>query len=334
MASDAVGRPARGPCGDPRAAQPLSNVAVREWPGPACASAAPSHDTIVLNPYVRIEVLALVAAWRLTSGVNHATPTTAFRAVSYNVLAQAYVKPERYRGVEPEALHPRTRRDRLLQRIDALAPDLLCLQEVEPDLFAELQTILPGHEGTLESKRGRPDGCATFVRRTRFVTERTRTLHYRVCDAGYDHLALVTWIRDLEGSRSIAVANTHLRWQPAETPPSRHQGLAQLIELLELLEQETGDAAPLIAGDLNAMSNGPVIEHARSVGLDLGAQRQRPWDTALIGGRRRKLDYLLYSPRCFTSHPGQLPALSRHAPIPSREQPSDHLPLQVDFAWC
>jgi hypothetical protein len=58
---------------------------------------------------------------------------------------------------------------------------------------------------------------------------------------------------------------------------------------------------------------------------------QRPWDTCNINGRCRKIDYLLYSEGRLEPKPGTLPQLTRTTPLPSLTEPSDHLPLAVEF---
>ncbi len=258
-----------------------------------------------------------------------------FSALTYNVLAQAYVKPSRYRDVAPAALEATARRALLLRRITAIDADILCLQEVEPAVFEAVGTALPNHGGVFEQKRGRPEGSATFFRRERFTLEHSASLHYAACEPGYDHLALVTSLRDQSRpSSTLAVANTHLRWQSERTAASSHLGALQLTELLTYLGGRYADQTWLIAGDLNAISQSPVLEHAQRAGLVLSARSLRPWDTALINGRRRKLDYLLHRPGTLEPTPRSLPGLSPDTPIPSLREPSDHLPLQVDFSWC
>ena len=48
---------------------------------------------------------------------------------SYNVLADAYVHPERYPGVPLVALDFMSREPLLLRRVAALGADVICLQE-------------------------------------------------------------------------------------------------------------------------------------------------------------------------------------------------------------
>ncbi len=92
---------------------------------------------------------------------------TRFSVATYNVLANAYVKPDRYRHSPPEALEPIARRERLLARIAALEVDVLCLQEVEPDAHAAIaQRLGEGYESAFAPRIGRPDGASLFARKS------------------------------------------------------------------------------------------------------------------------------------------------------------------------
>ena len=103
--------------------------------------------------------------------------------------------------------------------------------------------------------------------------------------------------------------------------------------MLELLDH-LGPGPLIVAGDLNSLSEGPAVRAALARGLRLACRRQRPWDTCNIGGRRRKLDYLLYRPAHLDPTPAPRPRLRRDDPLPSLTQPSDHLPVAVSFRWC
>lgn len=248
----------------------------------------------------------------------------AFKALTWNILAQAYTLPNRYPLSPPEALQPGPRRQLLLTRLAAIDADAICLQEVEGDSYAAICHLLgPGFHGAFAQKHNKPDGSALFLRKTLFPTARFETLHYVASDAGYDHLALIAQTE--HDGKGLHIASTHLRWQRRDTPLDRHQGRAQMLELLENLP-----GPRLVCGDLNALSEGVVIQAAMDRGLRLSCRTQRPWDTVNIDGKCRKLDYLLCSAE-FTPQPGTLPRLRRDTPMPSLSEPSDHLPVTVVF---
>ena len=77
------------------------------------------------------------------------------RLLSYNIHKGIGGRDRRYRL------------ERIIQVIEHENPDLICLQEVEPDVCDELGRQLGplGYEFRYAQKGGgRPDGCAIFVR--------------------------------------------------------------------------------------------------------------------------------------------------------------------------
>lgn len=250
-----------------------------------------------------------------------------FTAVTYNVLAQAYVFPDRYPLSPPEALEPARRRALLVERLRALDADLFCLQEVEPELFHELKRVLQGRfTSHLVLKLGKPEGCAVFAARARFEWLGTETLRYQRTSGSHAPLAQLVHLR-VDGA-PLSIANTHLTFASDSTPD--HPGVAQLEELLA-----KRDASPpatwLFAGDFNALSQSQLVKLAYASGLEESCRTQRPWDTTNINGRCRKIDYLLTTTGHLSAEPAPLPALTKTTPMPSLTEPSDHLPLLVRF---
>ncbi|MCB9641452.1 MAG: endonuclease/exonuclease/phosphatase family protein [Myxococcales bacterium] len=256
-----------------------------------------------------------------------------FRIVTYNILADAYIKPSRYPNSLPLALDPTARRALLLDRLRAFQADIYCLQEVEPQAFEDIQAAFQPHGliGHYEQKHGRPDGSAIFVKTSCFQVQSVQALHYKTHKAKDDQVALIVEL--LYKERRIAVVSTHLPWQPDKTTEDQHIGLLQLQELIEVRAQLLPQAqAWFIAGDFNAISESYVLRYAQRQGFRISCRKQRPWDTVNINGKRRKLDYILFESDLFDPTPGRLPSLQRDTPMPSLEEPSDHLPLEVSFS--
>ena len=255
-----------------------------------------------------------------------------FSAATYNVLADAYIKPGRYPNCDPADLEPRRRRALLLDTVEGLGADLLCLQEVEPSAFADLSRRLAAtHAGVHAVKPGKDEGLAIFAH-TSFTIEGHTTLQYEAQGSGQQ--ALVATLR--HGAKRLALACTHLKWQPRSTAPSEHVGRLQLMELLGRRGALAPGVAPwIIAGDFNAGIQSDVLNAALADGtLDISCRAQRPWDTTNINGRRRKLDFLLHTPAQLSPDPRPLGIrLERSTPMPSARFASDHLPVVVDFAW-
>ncbi|MCF2531797.1 endonuclease/exonuclease/phosphatase family protein [Yinghuangia soli] len=254
-----------------------------------------------------------------------------FSAVTYNVLAQSFVRPDRYPLCPREALDPARRRGLLLDRVEALDADLLCLQELEPAEYEDLRARLAAtHDAVYARRSRRPDGLAVFARHTRFGGLEPRELRFAAQRPGGDDLALIVRLT-LDG-QPLHVACTHLAWQPESTPRDEHVGRRQMLELLAHRDATAPDATWILAGDFNATSRSNVVAAALERGMDESCRTQRPWDTCAINGRPRKIDYLLFSEGRLAPRPGALPELSRDSALPSLTEPSDHLPLRVDFS--
>ena len=144
------------------------------------------------------------------------------------------------------------------------------------------------------------------------------------------HLALLAEL-EAENGR-VCLACTQLRWQPADTPEDQYLGCSQMRELLSYRRKfAIEDARWILAWDFNATPDSSIVNIARASGLSLGCELQRPCDTVNIDGRKRKLDYLLYTASSLRATPLPLPTLTEDTPMPSDTFPSNHLPVVVRF---
>lgn len=256
------------------------------------------------------------------------------RIVTFNILAQAYIKPGRYPHSKPQALDPEARRRLLISTLRELDADVYALQEVEVDAFEDiLQELGPDdYHGLFEQRHGKPDGAALFSRKACLRVLESHSLHYQAHEPKDDQCAVIQ-VFEAEGQK-LAVASTHLRWQPQSKSRREHLGRRQLIELLDASQSIGPEAAWVLAGDFNANSQSVVLQAALERDWALSCRSQRPWDTTNINGRRRKLDYLLFKPEMLCAKPGSLPRLETDTPMPSEQYASDHLPVTVDVTFA
>lgn len=247
-----------------------------------------------------------------------------FRAATYNVLATAYLSKGDYSAVPPGLLDPAWRVPAVVRRVVGLNADVVCLQEVEADLFAALEAHLGplGFAGRHELKSGRPDGCATFYRAASFAPVRAARLEYR--DEGFVALLLTL---EHEG-RPLGVANTHLRWDRPGTPRAEQVGFRQASELLDALDPACD--AWVVCGDFNRGPASEVPAAFRAAGLVAAHQRLPAARSAVMNRRATLIDYVFHSRTlvCVPDAPPTPPDA-----LPSAEEPSDHLPLTATFAW-
>lgn len=237
--------------------------------------------------------------------------------VSWNVLAAAYVRPEWYPYTPAGLLDPRAREARVVEAVVGhSAADALCLQEIEPSTFGSLVSRLDAFEGHLVQKRGKPDGCAIFVRRS-LGTPEFRQLVY---GDGTGHVAAAAVVG------GIGIATTHLKWQAADVPVDVRLGRAELTELLDAWV--VGDEPWVVCGDLNADASSPVLEVAFARGLRDGyASLPEAW-TCNSNEHKKRIDFILHT-RGFDATPKVLPPITDVTPLPSATEPSDHLAIQV-----
>jgi mRNA deadenylase 3'-5' endonuclease subunit Ccr4 len=262
-----------------------------------------------------------------------------FKVATYNVLATAYIRPEWYRGVPPGLLDPAWRVPALASHVEGLDADLLCLQEVEADVFAALDGRLAprGYLGLYERKGGgRPDGCATFFRQTTLTLHRSQRLDYhdrgpgQTADSG--HISLLMGLE--HERRLLGVANTHVRWDRPGTPPSEQVGRRQVVELLAACGRFTPPCDGwLVCGDFNRTPDDEVIAVMREAGFQFAHERCPAAQSCVANGRARLIDYVFHS-ASLRSRPVAPPVVGDDTRLPSPGQPSDHLALAAAVEWA
>lgn len=241
----------------------------------------------------------------------------ALTVVSWNVLAGAYVRPDYYPHSPVEVLDPAARSARVIERVAGWGhADVLCLQEIEPSVFAQLVARLGDYEGRFVGKQGRPDGCAVFVRRSLGRAE-FRELVY---GDGTGHVAVAAV------AGGVGFATTHLKWQAAEVPLEARLGRAELLELLDAWV--TAGEPWIVCGDLNADASSPVLAVAFARGLEDAYATLPDACTCNSNERRKRIDFILHTPG-FVATPRGLPPITDVTPLPSASEPSDHLAIEV-----
>lgn len=260
---------------------------------------------------------------------------TALVVASYNVLAPAYARTALFPRSAPGHLDPRFRIPALCRRVAALGADVCCLQEVEPPVFEALGAALRpmGYAGRLAMKSApRPDGCATFVREHLVPVAVERLVYDEGLGASPSgHIAQLVVLE--AGGRRIGVANTHLRWDPPDTPPERQHGVLQLRQLLAVLRTRWPAGQPwVLAGDFNAEPSSPALQLLRGAGYRFVHQDEPAAATCNANGRARLIDYVCY-PDGLRAAAMPLPAVADDTPLPGAAEPSDHVPVLARLEW-
>jgi len=262
---------------------------------------------------------------------------SSFCVVSYNILADSYIRPEWYPNTAAEFLKPTERVARIIERLLGLSPDIACLQEVGRTVFDTVAARLNAHDyadSYLQKGRNRPDGCATFYKSARFDEVQSIDLEYADSLPGQDatgHVAQLSVLK--QGNRQLVVANTHLRWDPPDTPAFRSVGCAEASELMAMCKQMLSvHDGLLVCGDFNASPKSDVVHVMMQAGLSFTHCHESNQNTSNANGKAKTIDYMMHNRELIpTAMP--LPVIDDLMPLPGPTEPSDHLPVAAKFTW-
>lgn len=245
---------------------------------------------------------------------------------SWNLLADAYIKPEHYPRCDPADFLPPHRHPRLLSRLAALDADVIMTQEVEHALFKRIDDRLRprGYVGRWAHKwAGKPDGSATFVRAP-FLLATSLIVDLANAPDGKPsgHVALGSIVL-LEG-QPITLVNAHLKWDAPDA--AARDGLAQARHLLAVLANQP---RTILGGDFNAVHGSDVLRAFGKAGF---RDPHDPTAATFVGAAGPvKIDYLLHTPDLL-ARPVPPRPIDATTALPSPTDPSDHLPLLAAFS--
>jgi endonuclease/exonuclease/phosphatase family metal-dependent hydrolase len=253
------------------------------------------------------------------------------KIVTYNVLADAYLLPDRYPDSPPVCMEPSRRTQSLVAKVLSLNADLICLQEVEPALFDALRIALEplGYSGWLELRKvDGAEGCAIFHRGRRLRLDLALRFDFpelpgtRPCQ----RLAQIA-IFDA-GEKSLAVANTHLQWDSPTTTQSACRSLHQVDSLLAELRKTAPDAPTIICGDFNVEAQGRTVNTLLERGFRFTHKGDAMAPTCRANGQCRMIDFIFHSSGINVS-PAPIEPIDPCIPMPGNEHTSDHVPVSA-----
>ncbi|KAM3968555.1 LOW QUALITY PROTEIN: protein angel [Aphomia sociella] len=196
-----------------------------------------------------------------------------FKVLSYNVLAQYLLEchPYLYTGCSPRNLKWKIRAARLYDEIVNLAPDIICLQEVQAshlnNFYVKFEEI--GYVGIFKQKTGhRQDGCAIYYKQSLFEKQDHFTVEFYQPGLpllNRDNIGVMVKLVPRNMPRSpIVVATTHLLYNPKRTDVRLAQIQVFLAELDRFayynVGRECGHLPIIMTGDLNSTPESAVIK--------------------------------------------------------------------------
>jgi len=241
------------------------------------------------------------------------------RVISYNTLAQRYVDPYieiRYKYVtNTTCLTWAYRKSLLMEQIDKINADIVCLQEVELETFEDdfLEFIdmmnYNYNRHTISKARSSPIGNITMWKKDKYVCG---NFIQKSC-------ALISTITDNETNECIIIANVHLR---AGLYTHETDRKSQLLSILKLKPdiicgdfnddlKEVGLLYPIIIkNDYSITSNQLTCsvynEHNKTINWF-------SFDNVIV---KNQINKIIKVNKC-----------NKIKQIPNKKHPSDHLPL-------
>lgn len=194
-------------------------------------------------------------------------PSNTFTVMSYNIMAYNFTKIEWFPYCSPDFLHPRYRAPRVLNEIEKLNADVLCLQECDHDLFLEFYKINLEEMGyTTIYKIASTNRIVTNV--IAFKSHLFRQENWELLDLNeglqsHDESfikhkeCLILTLRHLNTNKQFVVANTHLFWNP----DFEYVKYGQISKILTHLESKYSKLPLVLCGDMNSTPSSNIIKY-------------------------------------------------------------------------
>ncbi|RKP38603.1 Endonuclease/exonuclease/phosphatase, partial [Dimargaris cristalligena] len=278
---------------------PLQTILQKEGTGPAVAflrDNAPAPSQPRTREWITLDKEAGNSGCEIVS------------VLSYNILSSKYASPQTYRYVPSWVLAWDYRKEFILQEVQALNADIVCLQEVEASQYEELfkEQLKQGgdYEGTFwpksrartmsDQERKSVDGCAIFYKSAKFNLVEKHVLEFQQAalqrkdfeksDDAFnrfmtkDNITGFALLEHKAKQTKLLVANSHIHWDPEFTDVKMVQ-VAMLMEEIQHLTNRYGSVpagAPdsrkylstLICGDFNSTPSSGVVEFVTRGTLD------------------------------------------------------------------
>ncbi len=239
---------------------------------------------------------------------------------SYNILAQAYIRYTKANGILDSYCELAARKNRLMNYFQTqLESETLVLgvQEVEPEMYADLCICFANYQSIYTQRKNSVDGLALFFHPDiKVQSSEVVILHSR--DGQPRRVAQIIDI-EYQGL-DWRLVHLHLDYDP----PGTTDGFHQMATVLDHLSQMS-DRMMLIFGDFNATVESATIQACLSKGFQAVDTRQptsfhRQWS---------RVDHVLYSSECMVD---TLKIPDTPDSIPNAVWGSDHLPIYCRFS--
>ncbi|GJM88471.1 hypothetical protein PR202_ga04537 [Eleusine coracana subsp. coracana] len=246
-----------------------------------------------------------------------------FRLVTYNILAQVYVKSSIFPHSPSACLKWKSRSKAVLTELKSFDADLMCLQELdEYDTFYKKNMESSGYSSIYIQRSGdKKDGCGIFYKPKSADLVQKETIHYNDLVEQYvpsDHVNSAPSNNSSPEDETNAKSDNNKRGDPNDPRLNGYHIFQVYNYLVSANLESTEDEAPIKLRSLYAANGG------------------EPEFTNYTPGFTGTLDYIFLSDGSSVK-PTSLLRLPRgdsadvQGGLPNFQHPSDHLPIGADF---
>lgn len=184
---------------------------------------------------------------------------------SYNILAYNFAKMGNYSYCDDEILSVKYRAPRILKQILNLNYDILCLQEVDRDLFFEFyrpNLENAGYDVIINSNTNNVT-IVTIFKRDKFSLENSHFLDLNEDLSKLDDHFLkykeahVAQLKIKGSDKKLAITNTHIFWNPE----FEFVKYGQVSKIMMFLINNYSDTPKIFAGDFNSLPWSNVLRY-------------------------------------------------------------------------
>lgn len=198
---------------------------------------------------------------------SSSTKQNSISIMSYNILAYNFTKPEWFPYCHEEYLIPQYRAPRIINEIEKLNFDIVCLQECDHDLFMDyykpnLEALGYTTRIQIGTSKKKVSICTAYkkdlFKEENFVYLNLNTELGKLDDSFIKHKeAHLIQLKHLSSRKSFLVINTHLFWNPK----NEWIKYGQMHMITSAIENNFSKALPtVIAGDFNSTPDSNVLK--------------------------------------------------------------------------
>lgn len=297
----------------------------------------------------------IVVAWLLSNAIFPVVSLVPSQVslVTWNLLAPHFALPSKYPWADEGVLDWDKRESLIVEELTAIDADIICLQEVQVDLWDHLCSLLDGYDGVFQNMtRDHPVANAILVKRGGLKIIRTESR---------SRALIAVLVDETESSSPLYLANAHLEAGCGDASEvTRFNQVRSLCKRLYVHvhkdpDKKSNDApAIVITGDCNMLRFSPVytflktgsFQDARGVKIkapclplrDAYLEHPPPWGPKALMSYRsgHLLDYVWVSDsiKVLRTMPVKdAVSTGGQKEWPSADNPSDHIPIGAILSW-